>query len=69
MNPVAANDGSQSVPKVMLFIGDDHRKKGKNTCLGQCRLGNRQSNGDGLVGFLLQNGDKKVVEVVVYHLI
>jgi hypothetical protein len=23
MNPVAANDGSQSVPKVMLFIGDD----------------------------------------------
>jgi hypothetical protein len=57
MNPVAANEGSQSVPKVMLFKGDDHRKKGKNMCIGQCRLSNRQSNGNGLVGFLLKNGD------------
>jgi hypothetical protein len=54
---------------VLLFIGDDHWKKGKNTCFGQCRLSNRQSNGNGLVGFLLKNGDLKVVGVVVYHLI
>jgi hypothetical protein len=48
-----------AILNVLLFIGDDHRKKGKNTCFGQCRLSNRQSNSDGLVGFLLKMVTKK----------
>jgi hypothetical protein len=42
---------------VLLFFGDDHRKKGNNMCFGECRLSNRQSNSNGLVGCFLKNGD------------